>query len=125
MPASLPLIDATPQLCCPPLGAPSPDPARDADEIAARLRALADAGRVRIVQNLACCKGHEMTTHETAQLLGVTDATANHHLKQLERAGLVASRRHGSSVYYRLQLGATQAIADALNVRCGAACHCA
>ena len=124
MPAHLPVIDVTATLCCPPLGAVTTHPDRDAEEIAARLRALADAGRVRIVQDLARCEGHELTTRAAAALLGVTDATANHHLKQLEKAGIVTARREGVKVYYGLQLDAMRTIADALNVRCGAACAC-
>jgi ArsR family transcriptional regulator len=124
MPAQLPLIDATQPLCCPPLGASTPDPAADAEQIAARLRALADAGRVRIVGALACCEGHEMTTGDVAALLDVTDATASHHLKQLSEAGLVGSRRDGRRVLYRLDLESTRAVAAALTVQCGASCAC-
>jgi DNA-binding transcriptional ArsR family regulator len=124
MPASLPLIDVSGPLCCPPLGAPSPSPEHDAEQIAARLRALGDAGRVRIVGALACCEGHEMTTGDAAALLGVTDATASHHLRQLLDAGLVLSRRDGRRSFYRLDLEATRAIATALTVTCGASCAC-
>ena len=124
MPALLPIIDTSQPLCCPPLGSASADPVDDAEQIAARLRALGDAGRVRIVSALACCEGHEMTTGEVARLLGVTDATASHHLHQLAEAGLVASRREGRRVFYRLDLGATRAIANVLAVTCGASCAC-
>ena len=124
MPALLPIIDATQPLCCPPLGTSSVSPIDDAEQIAARMRALGDAGRVRIVAELACCEGHEMNTGDVAQLLGVTDATASHHLRQLADAGLVASRRDGRRVFYRLDLGATRAIASVLAVTCGASCAC-
>jgi len=124
MPASLPIIDTTQPLCCPPLGTRSDSPVDDAEQIAGRLRALGDAGRVRIVGALACCEGHEMTTGDVAQLLGVTDATASHHLRQLAEAGLVASRREGRRVNYRLDLGATRAIASVLTITCGASCAC-
>jgi ArsR family transcriptional regulator len=124
MPASLPVVEITGPLCCAPLGSAASHPAVDAEEIAARLRALADAGRVRIVAELARCDGHELTTRDVAGLLEVTDATANHHLKQLEKAGLVTARRDGARVLYRLDLGATRAIGTALAIECGAGCAC-
>ena len=123
MPATLPTIDATTALCCAPLGSAAWD-ATDAVEVAARLRALADANRVRIVQSLACCEGHELTTSEVARELSVTDATASHHLKQLEKAGLVKPRRDGARVLYRLDLDSTRAISRTLNVTCGAHASC-
>lgn len=122
MPKPLPLIDATLPLCCAPLGQPTADAAADAAEIAARLRALADPGRLLIVRELARCEGHELTTTEASALLGVTEATANHHLKRMEAAGLVVPRRDGQHVRYRLNIAATQAVADSLKVRCAANC---
>ncbi|MEX0913966.1 MAG: helix-turn-helix domain-containing protein, partial [Demequina sp.] len=124
MPAALPTIDTTATLCCAPLGSAAWDATTDAQQIAARLRALADANRVRIVQALACCEGHEMTTTDVAHDLRVTDATASHHLKQLEKAGLVRPRRDGARVHYRLDLESTRAIATALNVTCGSGDSC-
>ena len=122
MPASLPVIDATEPLCCAPLGSAQFALDGDAEQIAARLRAMADANRVRIVQALSCCAGHEMTTSNVAELLEVSAATASHHLHQLERAGLVASRRDGARVQYGLRLDSVRAVAHALDVACGADC---
>ena len=128
MPAQLPLIDTSAAICCPPIGAanatqghqaPSAD---DAAAIAARMRALGDANRVRIVMWLATLPEHEACTCDVAPMLEVTDATANHHLKQLEKAGLVHSRREGGRVYYRLDLEATRALGAVLDARCGAHC---
>ncbi|WP_084038951.1 helix-turn-helix transcriptional regulator [Demequina sp. NBRC 110053] len=118
MPASLPVIDASETLCCAPLGSAAFSPERDAAQIAARLRAMADAGRVRILQELSCCDGHALTTTEVATLLEVTAATANHHLRQLERAGLVAPRRDGARVLYALRADNVRAVAAALSIGC-------
>ncbi len=74
-------------MCCAPLGEPSTDPETDALQIATRLKALADPSRIRIIQDLACCEDHEITTTDAATLLGVSEATANHHLKRLEGVG--------------------------------------
>jgi ArsR family transcriptional regulator len=124
MPASLPVIDATEPLCCAPLGSAAFAAQDDAEQIAVRLRALADANRVRIVQALSCCDGHQMTTTDVAALLEVSPATASHHLRQLERAGLVASHRDGVKVQYGLRLDSVRAVSHALAVTCGAQCHC-
>lgn len=125
MPRALPLVDVTAPVCCPPLGTPSQDPAADALQIATRLKALAEPGRIRIVQDLACCEGHEMTTTEAGALLGVSEATANHHLKRLQKAGIVAPRREAQKVYYHMDLDALRQLGAVLQVRCSANCHCA
>jgi len=123
MPASLPVIDTRAPLCCPPLGSSDFSPETDAEQIAARLRAMADANRVRIIQELTCCPGNEITTTDAAAHLGVSIATANHHLQHLERAGLVATRRDGARVLYGLRADALRAVARTLDV-CGADGSC-
>ena len=122
MPAALPVIDASATLCCAPLGTPGFAPDRDADQIAARLRAMADASRVRILQELSCCEGHALTTTDVAALLEVSAATANHHLRQLERAGLVEPRRDGARVLYGLRADNVRAVAAALTIGCARDC---
>lgn len=122
MPAALPVIDATAPLCCAPLGSAEFAPDQDADELAARLRAMADANRVRILQALSCCTDHRMTTTDVAGLLDVSAATANHHLRQLEKAGLVTPERDGARVQYSLQRSNVQAVGRALTMTCAAEC---
>lgn len=124
MPAALPLIDTTEALCCAPLGSAAFSSVDDAEQVAARLRALADANRVRIIQALSCCEGHRMTTSDVADMLEVSAATANHHLRQLERAGLVTPEREGARVHYGLRLDSVNAVARTLSVTCGATCAC-
>ena len=125
MPRALPLINTTAPVCCSPIGEPSDAPAADALQIATRLKALADPSRIRIVQDLACCEGHEMTTSEASALLSVSEATANHHLKRLQKAGILAPRRDAQKVYYHLDLDALRQLGAVLQVRCSANCHCA
>ena len=124
MPAALPLIDATQTLCCAPLGSADFAPETDAEQIAARLRAMADANRVRIIQAMSCCPGHEMTTTDVATLLTVSAATASHHLHQLEKAGLVGARRDGARVHYGLRVDSVRAVSRVLDVACGTDGHC-
>ena|SRR5690554_2198600 len=124
MPKALPLVDVSGPVCCAPLGTPAAQPDVDADELASRLRALSDANRVRIVQELSCCEGHHLTTSEVARLLDVTDATANHHLKRLEAAHIVVPQRDGQRVEYVLNMETLRALGRVLNVSCGAPAGC-
>ncbi|MFV0634613.1 ArsR/SmtB family transcription factor [Demequina sp.] len=122
MPATRPTIDATTELCCAPLGSPRFQTASDPEQIAARLRALGDANRVRILQELACCEGHALTTTDLAGLLALSAATANHHLRQLEAAGLVTAHRDGARVLYRLEADHVRALAAVLTIGCAIDC---
>ena len=121
---TLPLV-STAVACCAPIGQIAADPEANAIEIATRLKALADPSRIRIVQDLACCEGHEITTTDAATLLTVSEATANHHLKRLQRAEIVTPRRDAQRVYYRLNLEVLRQLGAVLQVRCAANCHCA
>ena len=121
---TLPLASTT-DSCCAPLGQIAADPESNAIEIATRLKALADPSRIRIVQDLARCEGHEITTTDAATLLNVSEATANHHLKRLLLAEIVAPRRDAQRVYYRLNLDVLRQLGAVLQVKCAANCHCA
>jgi ArsR family transcriptional regulator len=60
-------------------------------------KALADETRLRIFEAISA-KGH-MNCGEIVSLRGVTPATVSHHLKILNDARLIASRREGQFVY--------------------------
>jgi ArsR family transcriptional regulator len=62
-------------------------------------KALGDNNRLRI---LALLGVREMCVCEVMIALGLTQPTASHHLRILENAGLVSSRREGKWVFYRL-----------------------
>ena len=61
--------------------------------------ALADPTRARIVHLLL---GQERCTTDLAPTVGVSEPAVSQHLRLLRRLGLVASRREGRYVYYRL-----------------------
>jgi DNA-binding transcriptional ArsR family regulator len=61
--------------------------------------ALADPGRVRL---LAACFGGERCVCQLVALLGLSNAAVSKHLSLLRDAGLLASRKQGRWVYYRL-----------------------
>ena len=68
-------------------------------EFASVARALGSQHRLEILEHLA--QG-ERGVEALAERVGVTVANASQHLQQLRRAGLVASRRDGKFVLYRL-----------------------
>jgi len=79
------------------------DKVADADEAERHCRvfkALADTTRLRILKLLDV---REMCVCEVMIALDLTQPTASHHLKILENAGLVKSRKEGKWVYYSLK----------------------
>ncbi|MEA2069112.1 MAG: metalloregulator ArsR/SmtB family transcription factor [Verrucomicrobiota bacterium] len=64
------------------------------------LKALSDMNRLRIVAALG--RYEELCACQITELLQVTGATASRHLSVLQHAGLLASRKEGRWVYYRL-----------------------
>ena len=60
---------------------------------------LADTTRLRILKLLG---KEELCACEVMAALDLTQPTASHHLGILERSGLIASRREGKWIFYRL-----------------------
>lgn len=69
------------------------------EEFAALARALGHAHRLELIEHLA--QG-ERSVDTLAKRTGLSVANASQHLQQLKRTGLVASRRDGRHVMYRL-----------------------
>ena len=114
MPAVLPLIDREPvAACCAPL-AEAPLSAEDARDLAARLKALADPGRLRLLSLLLASDGGQACTCELTGPLGLSQPTVSHHLKKLSEAGLVVGDRRGVWTFYRVVPEALAGVAAAL-----------
>jgi rhodanese-related sulfurtransferase len=69
------------------------------DEFARAPKALASGRRIELVDVLA---NGERTVEALAGEVGLTVANTSQHLQILRQAGLVSSRRQGTSVHYRL-----------------------
>jgi DNA-binding transcriptional ArsR family regulator len=82
-----------------------------AGELVHILRALADPTRLRALKLIAA---RPRTTQELAPLVGITEAGLSKHLRQLARAGVVASRRDGYYVVYSLERERIAPLSDAL-----------
>jgi len=63
------------------------------------MKALSDPNRVRVVKML---QEKEMCVCEIQEALGLAQPTVSKHMKQLEEAGLVTSRKNGLWVNYNL-----------------------
>jgi DNA-binding transcriptional ArsR family regulator len=71
----------------------------DRERFAAVGRALADPKRLCVLETLA---GGERSVSELSRDVGCQVPNMSQHLAVLRSAGLVASRRDGTTVYYRL-----------------------
>ncbi|HMC10492.1 MAG TPA: metalloregulator ArsR/SmtB family transcription factor [Pirellulaceae bacterium] len=87
-------------------------------ECAERLRALADADRLRIVQTL---RAGPKNVGEIATELKAEIANVSHHLQILKREKLVETEKQGRFVVYRLHpdvFAATRSATDCLDLGC-------
>ena len=71
----------------------------DAEKQAEIFRMLSNAVRLRILAFLA---GGEWTVGEIEQRLGLKQPALSQQLAELRQSGLVATRRHAKSIYYKL-----------------------
>lgn len=69
------------------------------EQIAERLKALADPCRLRILHAL---EGGELSVQEIQDRVGSSQANISKHLARLRRSGIVAPRRSGHQVLYRV-----------------------
>ena len=75
-------------------------PTRSIFEATAReLKALAHPARLRILARL---RDGECCANEAMKCLGISQPNTSQHLKTLRNAGLIAGRREGTKICYRL-----------------------
>lgn len=87
--------------CCPTLlGAPLDED--QAAELAPVFKALGDPVRLRLLSMIASREGGEICVCDLTPAFDLSQPTISHHLKLLKQAGLIASERRGTWVYYRL-----------------------
>lgn len=70
--------------------------------LASTLKALADPLRLRILSAIASDPRGEACVCDLTALADVAQPTVSHHLKVLKDAGLLASERHGTWVWYHI-----------------------
>ncbi len=64
------------------------------------LKALADETRIKIVQ---CLMDGERCACAIVPAIGKAQPTVSQHLKILEEAGILASRRNGVNIWYKIR----------------------
>jgi ArsR family transcriptional regulator, arsenate/arsenite/antimonite-responsive transcriptional repressor len=102
----LPVIE-----CCTPLAGSSLSDKRAA-ELETVIKALADRHRLRIVNLLLRADGEPVCLCEVQPLLGLSQGTVSHHLKQLVAAGIVERKAQGTYSHFSLVPGALDAVRD-------------
>jgi ArsR family transcriptional regulator, arsenate/arsenite/antimonite-responsive transcriptional repressor len=106
----LPVIE-----CCTPLAGSSLSE-KGAAELEAVIKALADRHRLRIVNLLLRAGGEPVCVCEVQPLLGLSQGTVSHHLKQLVEAGIVTRETRGTYSYFSLVPGALDSVRDVFSV---------
>jgi len=78
---------------------PSPVPDELVELIAARFRLLSEPRRIRLFDRL---RDGEATVHQLADELGSSQQNISKHLTLLADGGVLARRKDGTCVYYRI-----------------------
>lgn len=109
----LPVIQPAAAACCSPLARePLSEPA--AADLSKIFKALADPVRLRLFSLIASFEGGQACVCDLTGEFDVSQPTISHHLKILRDAGLVASERRGTWVYYWVLPAALARLSDLL-----------
>lgn len=87
---------------------------RDAERLAAQLKALADPTRLKLVSMLATSPTGELCACDLPQALGKAQPTISHHLRQLTDVGLIERERRGKWAWFTLRSDRLAALRAAL-----------
>lgn len=112
---TLPLVQQEPAACCTPLTR-EPIDADRADDLAKKLKALADPTRLRLVSIVAASEGEEACVCDLIEPVGLAQPTVSHHLKILMEAGFLTRSKRGTWAYYKLVPGALGQLSQLLDV---------
>ncbi|MCL7366764.1 MULTISPECIES: ArsR/SmtB family transcription factor [Streptomyces] len=99
--------------CCPAL-LTTPLAEGQAETLAKVFKALGDPVRLRLLSMIASRAGGEVCVCDLTPAFDLSQPTISHHLKLLRQAGLIASERRGTWVYYRLLPEMTDRLAQIL-----------
>jgi ArsR family transcriptional regulator len=111
---SLPVLDAAGNgSCCAPLAA-APLEEAEAVLLAARLKAVADPARLRLISLVLASPEGEACVCDLTEPVGLSQPTVSHHMKVLADAGLVHREKRGRWAYYRAEPTALEALARVL-----------
>jgi ArsR family transcriptional regulator, virulence genes transcriptional regulator len=86
---------------------------RNASEVAAVLRSLANRRRLMVLCRLA--EHGEMRVGDLAEAAGLSQSALSQHLARLREEGLVAFRRESQSLWYRIADARCEALLTTLH----------
>ena len=90
----------------------------EATELAHRLRAIAEPGRLRLLSLIAAHENHEACVADLTDLIGLSQPTVSHHLKVLVEARFVTRSKRGVFVYYTLEPDALGILGRQIEAAC-------
>jgi ArsR family transcriptional regulator, arsenate/arsenite/antimonite-responsive transcriptional repressor len=109
------VTDTSDAVCCTPLTHETIDADR-AEELARKLKALADPTRLRLVSIVAASDGEEACVCNLIEPVGLSQPTVSHHLRILMEAGFLSRSKRGTWAYYKLVPGALGQLSQLLDV---------
>lgn len=92
-----------------------PQAADGAVVLAARLKALAEPTRIRLLTAIAAHEGREACVCDLTEPVRLSQPTVSHHLKILVDAGFLTRRKHGTWAFYALVPGSLDDLAGVLS----------
>ncbi|GIU86734.1 MAG: transcriptional regulator [Acidimicrobiia bacterium] len=107
-------VDVKPiETCCSPvLTAPLDE--REAEELAAAFKVLADPARLRLLSLVASAPGGEACACDLVEPVGRSQPTVSHHMAVLVEAGLLEREKRGRWAWYRVVPERLAVLRDAL-----------
>jgi ArsR family transcriptional regulator len=113
-PKALPLVDVS--ACCPD-GLVEPLDRREAEDLAAVLRAVADPARLQLLALIR--SAGEACACDLTEPLGLAQPTVSHHLKILVTAGLIQREQRGQWAWFRADEDRLSSLGDLFRPRAG------
>lgn len=109
---ALPIEDIS--ACCNPVTAGVLDVGA-AERLAKIFKALGDPTRLRLLSLVAAHEGGEACICDLTALVGLSQATVSHHMKQLVDAGLLTREQRSKWAYYRVVGSTMNALGELLH----------
>src|SRR5688572_10115416 len=109
------VTDTPEAACCTPLTREAIGADR-AEDLARKLKALADPTRLRLVSIVAASDGEEACVCDLIEPVGLSQPTVSHHLRILMEAGFLSRSKRGTWAYYKLVPGALGQLSQLLDV---------
>lgn len=112
MDSGLPVLDGAGDLCCPPVSEALDRGA--AEELATKLKALADPTRLQLLSIIATAPSGEVCACDLPAMVDRSQSTVSHHLSVLAEEGLLTREQRGKWAWFSADRSVLQDVATAL-----------